>query len=431
MPGCVPWPGQTNPFAFLAYLKSCYNLTLMHITQLSLTNYRNFSRLIIDLPLGPVLLRGDNANGKTNLLEAIYFLSTTRSVHARSDQQLINWLILRQEPLPFARAEATVVSGVNTFQVAITVVRENGSFRKDIRFNGAKKRAMDIIGKLKTVMFLPEDIELVTGAPGVRRRYLDSTLCQINPDYCAALSRYNKILTQRNALLKELFKRNGNPTQLEYWDDQLAMYGASLVVHRHNAVLELDSSARRHHRNLSSGQEGLRLHYAPSFDPYQRPKPNYQLPLVGEELASYRTAAPPVKEVRETFLAYLKQARTEEINRGVTLVGPHRDDLHFLVDGIDMTLFGSRGQQRTAALSTKLAEVALMQQSTGETPILLLDDVMSELDASRRRQIISIVDQAGQAVLTTTDWDDFDPDFRRRATLFSVQMGRLEETPHA
>ncbi len=399
----------------------------MYINQLSLTNYRNYSRLTLELPSGPILLRGDNANGKTNLLEAIYFLSTTRSVHARADQQLINWLILRQETLPFARVEATVKTQTDSFQLAITVVRERDTIRKDIRLNGAKKRAMDVIGKLTTVMFLPEDIELVTGAPAIRRRYLDSTLCQINRNYCLALSRYNKVLTQRNALLKELFKRNGNADQLLYWDEQLAHDGATLVVARHNTILDLDAVARQRHRELSGGLEGLRLHYAPSFDPYQRPKPNYQLPLIMEELAPYSTTAPPVKEVRETFLAYLQQAHQEEINRGVTLIGPHRDDLHFLVDGIDMTLYGSRGQQRTAALSTKLAEVSLMQKVTGETPVLLLDDVMSELDAERRQQVIAIVDQVGQAILTTTDWEDYDPDFRQRAKLFSVTMGQLEE----
>jgi DNA replication and repair protein RecF len=396
-----------------------------------LTNYRNYSRLTLDLPPGPVLLRGDNANGKTNLLEAIYFLSTTRTPHARSDQQLVNWLILKQEMLPFARVEATVQTRQGPFQLAMTIVRENDGLRKDIRLNGVKKRALDVIGKLITVMFLPEDIELVTGAPATRRRYLDSTLCQMNPEYCAALSRYNKVLAQRNALLKDLFQRNGNPDQLMYWDEQLAHTGAYLMTQRHNTILELDTAARQRHRELSGGREGLRLHYAPSFDLYKRPKPDYQLPLVMEELAPYSIAAPPVKEVEKTFLAYLQQAHQQEINGGVTMFGPHRDDLHFLVDGIDMTLYGSRGQQRTAALSTKLAEVALMQQSTGETPVLLLDDVMSELDAERRRHVITIVNQAGQALLTTTDWEDYDPEFRRRARLFSVLMGQLVEVEAA
>ena len=203
------------------------------------------------MPPGPTILCGNNANGKTNLLEAIYFLSTTRSVHTRSDQQLINWLVLKQEPLPFARAEAEVKTDRDGFQLAITVVREGNSTRKEIRMNGAKKRAMDIIGQLNTVMFLPEDIELVTGSPGVRRRYLDSTLCQINPTYCSALSRYNKVLSQRNALLKELFKRSGNPDQLLYWDEQLAHEGATLIVNRHNTVLDLDLVARQRHRELS------------------------------------------------------------------------------------------------------------------------------------------------------------------------------------
>jgi DNA replication and repair protein RecF len=399
----------------------------MYISHLSLTNYRNYSRMVLDLPPGPSLFCGGNANGKTNLLETIYFLSTTRSVHTRSDQQLINWLALRQETLPFARVEATVKTARETFQIAITILSEGNNIRKDIRINGAKKRAMDAIGKLNTVMFLPEDIELVTGAPGIRRRYLDSALCQINPNYCEALNRYNKVLAQRNALLKELFKRNGNPDQLLYWDEQLAHDGATLVVDRHNLILDLDIVARQRHRELSGGKEGLRLHYAPSFDPHKRPKPNYQLPLLMEELATYVTAVPPVKEVRETFLAYLLEARMEEINRGVTLVGPHRDDMRFLVDGIDMTLYGSRGQQRTAALSTKLAEVTLMKQSTGEMPVLLLDDVMSELDASRRSHVIDIVNQAGQALLTTTDWNDYSPDFLQRAKLFSVEAGQLEE----
>jgi DNA replication and repair protein RecF len=267
----------------------------------------------------------------------------------------------------------------------------------------------------------------VTGAPAIRRRYLDTTLCQISPEYCNALSRYNKVLTNRNALLKDLAERRGNSDQLQYWDEQLAQDGALLITRRHNAVLELDTVARQRHREVSGGREGLRLYYAPSFDIYQRPKPDYQLPLIMEDLAPYSTVAPPIKEVRQTFLAYLQQARHEEIDRGVTLFGPHRDDLHFLVDGIDMTLYGSRGQQRTAALSTKLAEVALMQQSTGETPVLLLDDVMSELDAERRQHIINIVDQAGQALLTTTDWEDYSPDFRRRSRRFTVMMGQLQE----
>jgi DNA replication and repair protein RecF len=312
-----------------------------------------------------------------------------------------------------------------TLQIVITIVQEGQIFKKDVRLNGIKKRAMDVIGKLNTVMFLPEDIALVTGSPGVRRRYLDSLLCQIDPEYCRALSQYNKIMTQRNALLKELGEHRRSPDQLAYWDQQLAQEGAILVTRRHNAVLELDAAARRHHRDLSDGLEGLRLHYAPSFDPHNRPVPDFQLPLITEDLGPALVPAPPVKQVVSTFIARLESLRRREIDRGVTLVGPHRDDLHFLVDGVDINFYGSRGQQRTAALSTKLAEVKLMRDTTGETPVLLLDDVMSELDSVRRGQVINSLQAVDQAFLTTTDWDDFSDDFRQKAQRYSVTSGQL------
>ena len=374
---------------------------------------------------GSILLQGRNAQGKTNILEAIYYLSSITTPHARTDRQLINWLSLNHDVLPFTRLEALVKRQGGTLQIVITIVKEGQTFKKDVRLNGIKKRAMDVIGKLNTVMFLPEDIALVTGSPGVRRRYLDSLLCQIDPEYCRALSQYNKIMTQRNALLKELGEHRRSADQLAYWDQQLAQEGAILVTRRHNAVLELDTTARRHHRELSDGLEGLRLHYAPSFDPHDRPVPDFQLPLITEDLGPALVPAPPVKQVVSTFITRLESLRRREIDRGVTLIGPHRDDLHFLVDGVDINFYGSRGQQRTAALSTKLAEVKLMRETTGETPVLLLDDVMSELDSVRRAQVISSIQAVDQAVLTTTDWDDFSDAFRQKAQRYAVTSGQL------
>lgn len=399
----------------------------MQITRLSLTNYRNYSRLILDLSAGASLFQGDNAHGKTNLLEAVAFLSTTRSVHARADQQLINWLIWQDDVLPFTRVEATIKTESNHFTLAITVVREGNTLRKTIAMNGVKKRAMDVVGKLTTVMFLPEDIELVTGSPATRRRYLDTTLCQINPHYCRALSHYNKVLSQRNALLKELTKRRSNPDQLFYWDEQLLDHGGYLSLTRHEALLQLDAIARQHHRAMSAGQEGLRLCYVPSVDLYQQPKPNSQLPLSPADLAPYNTTIPTLSQIQQIFREHLQANQAEELRRGITLIGPHRDEFLFLVDGVDMNLYGSRGQQRTAALSAKLAEINLMQEVTHETPVLLLDDVMSELDSHRRRQIIKLVEQAGQSLLTTTDWDDFEPSFRQQAILYKVAHGQVEQ----
>jgi len=399
----------------------------MYLTQLSLANFRNYIRLTLDLPLGPVLLRGDNAQGKTNLLEAIYFLATTRSSFARAERQLVNWQAMEQDPLPFARLEGHVRRNSDTFQIDITLLpSEKGTVRKEMRLNGVKKRALDVVGRFNAVLFLPEDIELVTGSPSARRRYLDVTLCQIDPAYCRALTQYNKVLTQRNALLKQLAERGGDEDQLLFWDEQLAEQGALLIVRRSEAITDLDRLGRNRYRLLSNQQETLHLHYAPSFDPQHRPLLDYQRPLSLEELLPSAQTGPTVTEVAEVFKLHLRQARREEIPRGVTLVGPHRDDMHFIVNGVDMTLYGSRGQQRTTALALKLAEVDLMTQATGEPPVLLLDDVMSELDAGRRNRVMTMVNGVEQAILTTTDWADFTDEFRAHAQLLQVTTGRVE-----
>ncbi len=406
----------------------------MYLTRLSLINFRNYLRLGQDLPPGPVLVRSDNAQGKTNLLEAIYFLATTRSNFARAERQLVNWGAMERDPLPFARLEGHVRRDSSTFQVDITLLPgEKGTVRKEMRLNGVKKRALDVVGQLNAVLFLPEDIELVTGSPSTRRRYLDATLCQIDPAYCRALAQYNKVLSQRNALLKQLAEQGGTASartrdgdQLLFWDEQLAEQGSILIVRRQEAIADLDHLGRSRYQLLGEQQETFRLHYAPSFDPQHRPLLDYQRPLSLEELLPSAQTPPSAPEVAEAFQARLRQARSEEIGRGATVVGPHRDDMHFTVEGVDMTLYGSRGQQRTTALALKLAEVDLMVHATGQSPVLLLDDVMSELDAKRRARVMGMVDGVVQAILTTTDWSDFTDQFRAQAYLLRVSAGRIE-----
>jgi DNA replication and repair protein RecF len=406
----------------------------MHLSKFSLTNFRNYVRLALDVPVGPILLRSDNAQGKTNLLEAIYFLATTRSSFARAERQLVNWQAMEREPLPFARLEARVHRSRNQLRIDITLLpSETGSVRKEMRINGVKKRALDVVGQLNAVIFLPEDIELVTGSPSIRRRYLDATLCQIDPAYCRALTQYAKVLAQRNALLKQLGERvssagsrRQDEDQLIFWDEQMAEQGAFLIMRRTEAIAELDQLGRNRYRLLGEQEEMLRVHYAASFDPEQRPLLDYQRPLSLEELLPSQQVQVSLPEIVHAFKLHLRQARREEIARGVTVVGPHRDDLHFTVDGVDMTLYGSRGQQRTTALALKLAEVDLMHQATGESPLLLLDDVMSELDAKRRARVMSMVDGVEQAFLTTTDWSDFTEGFRAQAHLLQIKAGRIE-----
>jgi DNA replication and repair protein RecF len=380
----------------------------MRLTHLTLHNFRNYVRLDFDVPSGVTVLSGDNAQGKTNLLEAIYYLATTRSPHAGADSELVNWLAAEQEPLPYTRLVGRMVRGASESTIEITLTQQANSetrYRKQIRLNGVAKRAMDVLGQLNVVLFLPEDITLVSGSPSLRRRYLDATLCQIQPDYCRMLSRYNQVVTQRNALLRDLRERGGDPGQLAFWDERLVEHGAYLASHRWEALLALDQLAHGVHGKLTDGGEQLHLRYVPSVE----------------------TDGPAGTDaVGAAFRAQLRALRQREIASGMTLVGPHRDEVRFVVNDVDAGIYGSRGQQRTAALALKLAEVDLMRRETGQQPVLLLDDVLSELDEHRRRFLVhALEDGVEQVIITTTDVRILPEQFLQRCRLWQVQMGRL------
>jgi DNA replication and repair protein RecF len=380
----------------------------MRLTHLSLHNFRNYVRLDLDLPPGVTLLQGDNAQGKTNLLEAIYYLATSRSPHAGADRELVNWLTVEAEPLPYARLVGRVARGASEVAIEITLTQQANHqtrYRKQIRLNGVAKRAMDLLGQLNVVLFLPDDIALVSGSPSGRRRYLDAALCQIDPLYCRTLSRYNQIVTQRNALLRDLRERGGDPSQLAFWSERLVEHGSYLVSRRWRALLALDELAHGVHSQLTDGGERLHLCYVPSVE------------MDGPGDAG---------DVARAFQAQAEDLHRREIAAGMTLVGPHRDEVRFLVNDMDAGVYGSRGQQRTAALALKLAEVDLMRTETGEYPVLLLDDVLSELDEHRRRFLMRTLDDgAEQAIITTTDLHTIPQTLLQRCQLWQVEMGRL------
>jgi DNA replication and repair protein RecF len=382
----------------------------MRLTHLSLHNFRNYVRLDLDPPPGVTVLLGDNAQGKTNLLEAIYYLATSRSPHAGAERELVNWLAVEREPLPYARLVGRVVREGSELTVEITLTQQanNGTrYRKQIRLNGVPRRAMDLLGQLNVVLFLPEDIALVYGSPSRRRRYLNATLCQIDAPYCRALARYSQIVTQRNALLRNLRERGGDPAELDFWDQQLVEYGARLVARRGEALLVLDELAHAIHSELTEGAERLHLRYVPSVD------------LDGQGEGA---------KIETMFEAQLRTLRPREIAAGVTLVGPHRDEVRFLINDVDAGVYGSRGQQRTAALALKLAEVDLMRRETGEHPVLLLDDVLSELDAHRRRFLLHFLSGGPQqAIITTSDLYTLPETFLQRCQLWYVHMGQLSK----
>jgi len=405
------------------------------LNYLSLSNFRNYIRLELNLPDRLTVIQGGNAQGKTNLLEAIHLLATGRSPRAGAERELINWLAL-EGPLPYARLAGEIGAGKEAQKLELVLeLAPNGgnngpTVRKQVRINGVPKRTLDLVGRLRVVLFMPEDVGLVTGAPTERRRYLDIALCQIEPSYCRALSEYNRAVAQRNALLKRLRDFGGDPNQLAFWDGQMAEQGSTLIARRAHAIRDLDRLAAERHRALSGGSERLRLGYLPSADPHF-------VPGVQEGGARGRrrlAEAPAVyqavsrEEIKERYLAQLRRARVQEIAAGSCLLGPHRDDLGFTVEGRDLRPFGSRGQQRTAALALKLAEVQMMQEATGESPLLLLDDVMSELDSARRRALLDALAGVDQAIVTTTDWNDFSPELLAQARTLQVEGGTIRTT---
>jgi DNA replication and repair protein RecF len=395
----------------------------VRLNHLSLTNFRNYARLELTFPGRLCVFQGSNAQGKTNLLESIHLLATARSPRAVAERELINWLAL-ESPLPYARLAAEIGDEKTVERLELVLELGNGGgalgpvVRKQVRINGVAKRGLDLIGRLRVVLFLPEDVSLVSGAPGERRRYLDIALCQIDPAYCRALTDYNKVLAQRNALLKRLRDEGGDPGQLSFWDQQMADHGTRVLARRALAVQVLDGIARLRHRELSGGAEWLALTYLPSPAYTAIAKGSRRLPGEG-----YESLPTPV--TAELLAAQLRVSRNREIAAGTSLFGPHRDDLAFLAEGRDLRTWGSRGQQRTAALSLKLAEVEMMRQVTGESPLLLLDDVMSELDEVRRHALLDALAGVEQALVTTTDWEDFSEALLSSADRYRVEAGRL------
>ena len=400
----------------------------MRLTHLSLTNFRNFTRLDVDVPGKTVLLVGDNAQGKTSLLEAIYFLATLASFHASQDRQLINFLASR-EALAVARIVADFQRGHRTHRLEVRIIQEMNGFesapkmRKEVLFDGAKLKTNEAVGHFNAVLFLPQMLSIVDGAPEERRRYLNLALAQVIPHYADELADYTRALTQRNALLKQLSEHPGDPSQLDYWDDLVTKSGAQVIFQRIRAVQELERLAVRLHSELTKGCEVLRLSYQPAYDPMPQAPGQYQLAL---EAAVDRSGI-PVEQIRSGFKEKLIRVRSEEIARGVTTVGPHRDELRFLSNGIDLGSYGSRGQVRTAVLALKLAEVSWMKEKTGHWPVLLLDEVLAELDLQRRADLLLRLADCEQALLTTTDLDLFDPEFVHKNTLWRIQAGRLTE----
>ena len=406
----------------------------MHITHLSLTNFRNFGRLELDLPLGSTLLFGENAQGKTNLLEAIYYLATTRSPHTNHDDELIHWEAGQYgEPVVVGRLVAHVQAQNGMRHLEMRLIREqNGaghSFRREALVDRRKVRLMDLLGNLRVVLFLPEDVGLITGSPANRRRYLDITLCQSDGTYLRSLSAYNKVLEQRNVLLRQMAERGINASNrdvLDIYTDKLVTLGSQIFTRRAKFFAELARAVQRiHYESLTAGKESLRLGYLPRLSSKETQTMGNGQSL--EELAAWLSDNHDQLPIIETKYRQVLDAVLEhDVARGATSIGPHRDDWHFWVDGRSLRSFGSRGQQRSAILALKMGEIQWISAETGDTPLLLLDDVMAELDHARRNLLLDTLGAMSQAVITTADATIFDPTFIAQAHTMSVKQGRIQ-----
>jgi DNA replication and repair protein RecF len=376
-----------------------------------------------------VLLTGDNAQGKTTVLEAIYFLAAFTSFQTHADRQIVNLEEAKKDSLTVARLVADYQRGKGKHRIEVRLILEpvgvlNGQrLRKEILLDGVKKPANEIIGHFNAVIFVPQMSQIIEGGPEERRRYLNLALAQSVPAYARVLSEYNQALTQRNALLKALSENGGNRDQLDVWDDALSRLGAQIVLWRIQAIQRIEHLASRVHHELTHGTEILRLAYEPAYDPL--PKPSGQLGLkidTAVDRSGYE-----LDDIQEGFRERLRDLRNEEVARGVTTIGPHRDELRFLANDYDLGNYGSRGQIRTALLSLKLAEVNWMKERSGEWPVILLDEVMAELDVQRRADLLKYVGESEQVLFTTTDLNLFAPEYVEKAEVWKVAGGRVEK----
>ena len=392
----------------------------MYLSRLSLSEFRNYRQLEITLGRGLFLFYGENAQGKTNLLEAVAMLATASSFHASNDREVVNW----QAPDHVAHISGNVKRNSDEIQLEVVIFDPTppdmaagalpghqalelpaNTPRKRLKLNTVPKRTMDIIGQMKVVLFAPTDLHLVDGSPDERRRFLDRSLCQLQPRYCQALVKYRKIVTQRSALLKRVRDLQEDPRMLDYLDEQLTTLANLVIYERQRMIAALNQQASSFQEAISGGHEHLQIIYRPSFKV---------------------DAAWSLAEAPEHYRTQLREARKKEIMQGVCLLGPHRDDLEFQVNGVNMLTYGSRGQQRTSALSTKLAELAFMGASTGDEPILLLDDVFSELDQTRREYLLQQVLQHEQVFLTATDLTGFPAEIMNSAYTYHVREGQIQ-----
>ena len=345
----------------------------LYVKELNLINFRNYSRFHTDFNSKYNIIYGKNAQGKTNILEAIFLCSSGRSHRTKKDAELIKF----EENSYYVKLKVNRDHTEN--EIEFFCSKTEG---KKIKINSIPvKKNVELMGKLNTVMFSPEDLSIIKGSPSERRRFIDIAISQIKPSYFYNLQRYKKILAERNYLLKDIGKNSKFKSSLEIWNESLADTGSKIIKERKSFIENLNEIVKSKHKELTAENETLNIQYQPSV----KIDSNWNL-----------------NEIKDAFLKSLEEYFDREIKNSNTLIGPQRDDISIFVNGNDVKLYGSQGQQRTVVLSIKLSEVEIVQSLTGELPVLLLDDVFSELDEKRQQYLIENI-KGMQVFITTTE----------------------------
>jgi DNA replication and repair protein RecF len=368
----------------------------MFIEHLELVNFRNYKTLSLSFDNKVNVFVGENAQGKTNVMEAIYVLGMAKSHRTSSDKDLIRW------DQDYARINGKIQKKNGSYPLELIISKKG----KKAKFNHLEQRKLSqYVGNMNVVMFAPEDLHLVKGSPQVRRRFIDMEIGQVSPVYLYHIGLYQKILQQRNQYLKQLqMKKQTDTTFLDVLTEQYMEVAVKIIQKRFEFVRILENWAKPIHSGISRGLESLAIEYKPSLD-------------VSEEADSSKMVT--------IFEEKLSAVREREIDRGVSLIGPHRDEILFYVNDRDVQTYGSQGQQRTTALSVKLAEIELIYEEVGEYPILLLDDVLSELDDFRQSHLLNTIRGKVQTFVTTTTTSGIDHKTIREASRFSVRNGNI------
>jgi DNA replication and repair protein RecF len=370
----------------------------MYIEELALKDYRNYEKLSVEFENKVNVILGENAQGKTNVMESIYVLAMAKSHRTSNDKDLIRW---DQE---YAKIEGRVQKHHSSLPLQLVISKKG----KKAKCNHIEQQKLSqYVGNMNVVMFAPEDLNLVKGSPQVRRRFIDMEIGQVSPIYLHDMSQYQKILQQRNHFLKMMqIKKQTDQTMLEILTEQFIDMAAKIVMKRFEFLRLLQEWAKPIHNGISRGLEALEISYKPSVDV-----------LEGQDLS----------KMKACFEEKFSKVRMREIERGTTLFGPHRDDLLFFVNGRDVQTFGSQGQQRTTALSVKLAEIELIHSEIHEYPILLLDDVLSELDDYRQSHLLNTIQGRVQTFVTTTSVDGIHHQTLREASTYEVESGVIKK----